>query len=282
MPTESAITGVADTALWVATFRAEEHARADAAFHDPLASILAGDRGRKIARSMPDAAMVAWAVVMRTCAIDRLIAEVVQTGIDSVINLGAGLDTRPYRLALPSHIRWIEVDLPKIIEMKNSTLSSRQPVCKVERIAMDLLDGPSRRELFARLAAICTSSLVITEGLIPYLAVESAAGLASDLFAVPAFRFWIQDFDNAGNRGMPRSWAKKLHAAPFLFRVNDWFQFFAKFGWHPRRIITSIDESERLNRPYPFDFPRGLIMHALPTVVRRRILSVTGAVLMQR
>ena len=43
---------VSDTAFWVATFRAPESERADAVFEDPLAGILAGEKGREIVKSM--------------------------------------------------------------------------------------------------------------------------------------------------------------------------------------------------------------------------------------
>jgi O-methyltransferase involved in polyketide biosynthesis len=46
------IGNVSDTAFWVAHHRALESERADALFRDPLAGILAGDRGRQIAKEM--------------------------------------------------------------------------------------------------------------------------------------------------------------------------------------------------------------------------------------
>src|SRR6202035_273137 len=166
MSVQAAITSVADTALWMAAVRAAEGKRADAAFQDPLGSILAGDRGRKIARSFSRTAMIAWGVVLRTSAIDRLILEALQSGVDTVLNLGAGLDTRPYRMDLPAQLRWIEVDLPALVETKNTTLKGYTPVCGLERIGMDLSDVTARGELFARVAATCKKALVITEGFI--------------------------------------------------------------------------------------------------------------------
>ncbi|MDE3110116.1 MAG: class I SAM-dependent methyltransferase, partial [Acidobacteriota bacterium] len=44
---------VSDTAFWVAHYRAIEGERPDALFHDPLAGVLAGERGRNIAEHMP-------------------------------------------------------------------------------------------------------------------------------------------------------------------------------------------------------------------------------------
>jgi Leucine carboxyl methyltransferase len=130
---DAAITHVSDTALWVAACRATEAERVDAAFHDPLASVLVGERGREIARSFPRSASVAWGVVVRTSAIDRLIGEAVQAGTDTVLNLGAGLDTRPYRMNLPAHLRWIELDYPNIVELKNTRPLEHKAICSVER-----------------------------------------------------------------------------------------------------------------------------------------------------
>ena len=81
---------------------------ADALFRDPLAGVLAGDHGRLIAGTMPQPAMTTWAVVIRTCIIDDFIREAIAQGADTILNLGAGLDTRPYRMELPASLAWIE------------------------------------------------------------------------------------------------------------------------------------------------------------------------------
>jgi methyltransferase (TIGR00027 family) len=165
---DSAIRHVSDTALWVASFRVQEGQRADAAFTDPLASILSGERGRAIARSIPRAAMVAWGMIIRTSAIDRLINEALMAGgVDTVLNLGAGLDTRPYRMKLPPSLRWIELDFPNIVELKNSKLAEYKPVCELERVGIDLLDRPSRNTILARYGTTSKNTLVITEGVYP-------------------------------------------------------------------------------------------------------------------
>ena len=278
---DSAIRHVSDTALWVAAFRAVEGQRSDAAFDDPLAAILVGERGRAIARSIPRAAMVEWGMIVRTSAIDRLINEALSAGVDTVLNLGAGLDTRPYRMKLPASLRWVEQDFPSIVELKNSKLVEQQPVCQLERVGIDLLDRPARNKLLAQYGTTSKSTLVITEGLLSYFSVHEVATLASELHATASFRFWIQDFDNAGPRRLPRGWAAKLKAAPILFKVKDWFEFFEKYGWRSSHVITSLEESQRINRPYPLDFPYGLMLRALPAAMRQKIQSLSGAVLMQ-
>src|SRR5262245_42499988 len=120
---DSPIQNVADTAFMVAAWRALETERADALFRDSLAARLAGERGRRIIENLPRGTFLGgWSVVIRTCIIDEFIRAAVAGGADTVLNLGAGLDTRPYRMDLPSTLRWVEVDFPHVIELKESTL----------------------------------------------------------------------------------------------------------------------------------------------------------------
>src|SRR5262245_27077063 len=105
MDNDSVVTGVADTALWVATYRARETERPDALFRDPLAGVLAGERGKKIAQALAHSEIMYWVMVLRTVAIDDLVTKAISLGVDTVLNLGAGLDTRPYRMNLPPSLR---------------------------------------------------------------------------------------------------------------------------------------------------------------------------------
>jgi len=42
-----------------------------------------------------------------------------------VVNLGCGLDTRPWRLALPANVAWIDVDTVEVIELKRRLLQEQ-------------------------------------------------------------------------------------------------------------------------------------------------------------
>src|SRR6478672_2782051 len=101
--TEPLIRNISDTARWAATFRAIESERPDALFHDPYAGRLAGDRGKEIHGKMRDmdGRDTSWSWVMRTVLFDRAILQAIGEGFDTVVNLAAGLDARPYRLNLP-------------------------------------------------------------------------------------------------------------------------------------------------------------------------------------
>src|SRR5690242_7607893 len=123
---EPPIKNVSDTAFAIAYYRALESERAEALFRDPLAVLLAGERGREIAAAMPLPSMTRQIVVIRTCVIDNLIRFAIGQGVDAILNLGAGLDTRPYRMNLPESLLWIEADYPHVIEVKEARLSAEK------------------------------------------------------------------------------------------------------------------------------------------------------------
>ncbi len=127
------IQNVSDTAFMVAGFRALETEREEPLFRDPLAAKLAGDHGRKFWPRCPRPSSAAWSVVIRTVIIDALIQRAVIEGVDTILNLGAGLDTRPYRMDLPRGLRFVEVDYPHVIELKETRLAEEEPRCRLER-----------------------------------------------------------------------------------------------------------------------------------------------------
>src|SRR5271165_5539968 len=94
-----AVRGVSDTALWVAYFRALETHRPDALFRDPYAERLAGVHGFHLANTLPDGNKHDWAWTARTYLFDQFITRVIENGAEVLINLAAGLDARPYRMA---------------------------------------------------------------------------------------------------------------------------------------------------------------------------------------
>jgi methyltransferase (TIGR00027 family) len=254
-PPISRFHSVADTARWIAAYRAQESDKPDAIFRDPYARMFAGDPGAAMADFSRPARSAAWAMIVRTAVFDELILrEVTAGGCDCVLNLGAGLDTRPQRLALPSSLLWIEVDLPAMIAYKTEKLSGVASACSLERIAMDLLDGEPRIKLFARVNAQCKRVLVVTEGLIVYLSEENVASLGRDLYARPNFALWLIDQASPAILGfMRRGYHKGLESAnaPMLFGPESGLAFHESQGWAPREVRDMVGEARRLDREMP-------------------------------
>jgi len=242
---------VSDTARWVALYRAMESERPDALFHDPYARRLAGERGERILASMKQGRTWAWPMIVRTAVMDELILRAIaRDRVDTVLNLAAGLDTRPYRLPLAPALRWIEVDFPDVIAYKQQQLAGELAACGLEQIGVDLTDAARRRALFAQIGAAARRVLVVSEGLLIYLTGEQVGALARDLIAQPSFAWWLIDLASPGLlKMMSKTWGRAVAgSAPFQFAPPEGTRFFEPFGWHEAEFRSTWDESLRLKR----------------------------------
>src|SRR4029078_11227881 len=109
-------------------------------FRDPFARRLAGEKGEAIVDAMPSGRAMAWPMVVRTAVMDEVILREVKAGVDQVVNLAAGLDARPWRLPLPPAMRWVDVDLPGILDYKAATPQGASPLCPYEAVHTDDTD----------------------------------------------------------------------------------------------------------------------------------------------
>ena len=242
---------ISDTARWVAVYRARETERTDAVFRDLLARRLAGERGEQIATSMSFAEKNSWSFVARTWLIDHVISNQVKMGTDTIVNLAAGLDARPYRMNLPGFLQWIEVDLPEILAYKEDLLRNETPVCQVERVRLDLSDVRARRELFLELGRRTNRALVVSEGLLVYLDEKDVTSLGQDLGAARSFQHWVID---VASPALLKMLAKKMGApldqagAPLKFAPLEGPEFFTRSGWKPVEIHSVLHAAAKLNR----------------------------------
>jgi methyltransferase (TIGR00027 family) len=250
------IQNVSDTARWVAVYRAMETERPDAIFRDPFADRLAGERGRQIVNEMKRGRQMAWAMIVRTAVFDEMIMDRVRNhGVDTVINLAAGLDARAWRLPLPPTLQWFDVDLPAMTEYKANAMRGETPRCRYEAIAADLADPAERDTVLRRVAGVARTALVVTEGLLIYLEDDQVAALATSLHAQRSIEWWITDLANPMLlQIMQRMWGRNVEAgrAPFRFAPEDSAAFFAPLGWREIEFRGGMDEARRLHREMKF------------------------------
>src|SRR5436309_12794266 len=168
-----------------------ESERPDTLFRDPYARKLAGERGERIVASMRRGRAMAWPMIVRTAVLDELILRAIERdGVDTVLNLAAGLDTRPYRLPLPSSLRWIETDFPDVIAYKREQLQGERPGCVLQHLGIDLTDVGRRRALFGEIGAAARQVLIVSEGLLIYLTPQHVAAFAAERAAPTTSRLW--------------------------------------------------------------------------------------------
>ncbi len=250
---------LSETAYLVAMYRALETERSNALFRDPFARRLAGGRGEMLVEIVGDPQQNRTAIAIRTSAIDQLLQHVLATeSIRTVLNLAAGFDTRPYRLALPASLRWIEVDLPEILQEKAYKLKHERSHCRLERIELDLTDRALRSALFQQIDALGDSVLIVTEGLLMYLSEAQVSELAIDLANYSSFRWWLFEMaaptvlqfakTDAGQHRFDQCFAQGQQS--FLFAPESGTDFFQQYGWTVsefRSIWQEINRS-RSNR----------------------------------
>lgn len=241
------IRNVSDTARWIAARRGLESARKDALFHDPFADRLAGDKGRAILAALAKHDS-GWSFMVRTKIIDDLIMNCVAEGCDRVLNLAAGFDVRPFRLALPESLEWIEADLPALMAEKLELLQGEKPRCKLRSESVDLSDPGARLTLLENATRGSRNVVVLTEGLLAYLEESDVRALAQAIRGSDV-RFWILDIWSPGAlASMKKRFHEQLTNSPIKFTPPDGVAYFERLGWNLRDLRSIIPEGLRLRR----------------------------------
>ena len=280
------IENISDTARWVAVYRAMETERADAIFRDPFAARLAGERGQSIVDSMKQGRALAWAMIVRTAIFDEIILDRVRNGrVDVVVNLAAGLDARPWRMPLPRTLRWIDVDLPGILDYKVDMLRDEKPACQYEAIRVDLTDAGKRQALLSQIGSTASRTLVVTEGLLIYLTAEQVGELARDLHAPPSLQWWLIDLANPRLLAiMQKFWGTSVRAgnAPFQFAPAEGTKFFEPYGWREAQFRSGMEEARRLQREMKGMWVWRTIAKLSPKKSQAEFRRMNGFVLLER
>jgi methyltransferase (TIGR00027 family) len=248
MAPPGSIENVSDTAYLIAAHRASESARPDALFHDVLADRLAGERGREIVAAAPRLLSSGWPVVARTKLIDDFILDAVSQGCDRVLNLAAGLDSRPYRLDLNPDFHWVEADLAELMDEKGRVLADENPCCHLKRHAVDLANPVALANFLDESLTGAEAALVLTEGLLNYLDYRDVDSLSAAL-RQRNVAWWVFDlFSPALARRLVRKSDRMLDKAPFKFAPADGVAFFEKRGWKTADVESMLSAAHRFKR----------------------------------
>lgn len=279
------IQDVADTAFWVAYYRAKESERSDAMFRDPFAKELAGERGRLIAQNMGSIGRYTeWSITSRTVRIDRMVMQAIAEGVDLVINLGAGLDSRPYRLEVPKYLSWVEVDSTAVINYKTKILARHSPHCQVTRFSVDLADAAARQGFLNQIAPQGKKILILTEGVVTYLTEENVSELSADLREHENIRYWILEFFDPRIYKIlkNRRRSAKMQNALFQFYPADWLGFFEQRGWQLEGLQFATEVATEFKRRIPMPWYFRLMRYFASQKMREKAQRLAGYMLLKR
>jgi methyltransferase (TIGR00027 family) len=172
------------TALGMAAVRAAESKREDRLFDDPYAQLFLDAMPFRLAnggdgtpssdtKTASVGTLFASHATIRTRFFDEYL---LGSGCRQIVLLAAGLDTRAFRLAWPSETRLFELDLPNVLEFKETVLAGHEAVCERVTLPVDLRDNwPAYLATAGFDPAEPTTWLA--EGLLIYLSTEEATDL---------------------------------------------------------------------------------------------------------
>jgi methyltransferase (TIGR00027 family) len=225
------------TANWIAAVRARESSRPDRLFDDPYAEALAGPQGyAMMARSEQAAGGENRMVPVRVRWFDDAIIEAVASGIRTVVMLGAGLDTRPYRLPVFKDLHWYELDRRDVLEAKAAALAGIPPRATVTQLEADLT-----REL--PLPVFEEPVVWVAEGLFFYFKESSIVDLLVNAARqCPQGSVFLGDVHGTAGLDSPamrayRQWCERTGNPP-PYGCDDPSALFAKGGW--RLVAASV------------------------------------------
>ena len=178
---------VGATALGVASARAAETESDNPLISDPFARVFLDAVGDgawnwhsahqlppELLEAEPEVPLQMQAMVgymaSRTKFFDTFFLEATQSGIRQAVILAAGLDSRSWRLPWPDGVTVYELDQPKVLDFKASTLTEHgaQPACNRVAVPVDLRqDWPKALQQAGFDASV--PSVWSAEGLMPYL-----------------------------------------------------------------------------------------------------------------
>ncbi|BBX24545.1 putative S-adenosyl-L-methionine-dependent methyltransferase [Mycolicibacter terrae] len=197
-------TSVGSTAVMVAAARAVESDSPEPLISDPYARLLVANAGTGVWETLLDEALTdklesvdpEIAAVyhhmrsyqaVRTHFFDAYFAEAVDAGIRQVVILASGLDSRAYRLDWPAGTTVYEIDQPKVLAYKETTLAAHNvtPTAQRRAVAIDL-----RQDWPAALTAAgfdpAAPTAWLAEGLLMYLPADGQDRLFDQITALSA------------------------------------------------------------------------------------------------
>ncbi len=240
-PGAARLHGVAATCLLTLNARARESQRSDALFSDPEAEEALRRLGLDTRRFDRDW-LTLTGVAIRTEILDEAARTFALRHPDGwVVNLGAGLCTRIFRLRDAS-LRWIDVDASAVLDLRRSLLRL-PPHCHL--VAGSALDAAWRTE--ARSLAGDRPVLIIAEGLLQYLTSAEVhrlvVSLATDFPTAEALLETVSPLAAAASRWQPslRALGLRVRSSPRDEREME--------GWSPRiRVLETLYYDRHLAR----------------------------------
>jgi methyltransferase (TIGR00027 family) len=270
---------IAQTSLWTAAARARESARPDRLFEDPFAAALAGPEGFALLDAEPPESRDNPYIAIRTRFFDDWLRRVAgEDSLHQVVLLGAGMDSRAFRLRWLPGTTLYELDRPELLALKQERLDSigAEPACDRRPVGVDLMSDSFADHLRGSGFDPTQPSVWLAEGFFEYL----------DEFGVHRVLAALENLTSPGSRlgadflsrdFLESPWMASYLArlrergTPWQFGTNEPEVILAQHGWVATEVRQPGEEGANFGRwPWPVA-PRsvaGLLRSFLVTAIR--------------
>ncbi|CAL8462346.1 g1879 [Coccomyxa elongata] len=282
-----------------AGMRAYEGKEKEPLYSDPLAELLAGQRGMQAAstamkryegaadkESKADRKYLVGRVALRTLYYDDHLLAACKAGARQVVLLGAGMDSRAWRLDLPEGISWFEIDRADVLNAKRKVLTEAQALFSVDtnkgakyplRAAIyraceaDLGSEHWTERLIAAGFDPSVPTVWVAEGLLPYLSEATVTALLNSARSVSAKRSrflmmaftsedMVKSYNECANQ-TPVAWAKELSATFKSSFPTDARPYLEERGWHAVSVNFYSDLADKYAHGLPWTSTPGMMVN---------------------
>ena len=114
-------------------------------------------------------------ILCRTCYIDDVVTNAIKEGVGTVVNLGAGMDTRAFRIPGVENIQYFELDHPELLKFKRSIINKKlgELPSNLSLVPIDFNNQELGKELKKAGYDLSAKTLFIWEGVTQYISKEA-------------------------------------------------------------------------------------------------------------
>ena len=239
---------ISKTAFYCCGVRMQDAERSNPVCNDIYAKLFMNEAGLQILEAFKDETKPNASNVARHRIIDDLLRrELLANPNLSILIIGAGFDSRAYRLSSGT---WVELDEPQVISYKNERLPASDCENELHRIPIDF----STDSLEEKLSAFANRSpvVVVVEGVFMYLEEETIKQLLRTLRRLFPQHKLICDLMT---RDFFEKYSKSLHekisgmGTSFKFTIDNPEAVFVEKGYRRSEKIEIVEKSVVFEAP---------------------------------
>jgi len=197
-------------------------------------------------------------IICRTRYIDDVLNNAIKEGVETVVNLGAGMDTRAFRISGIENIQYFELDFPELQKAKKAYINKKtgELPSNVSLVPIDFNSQDLGEELKKAGYALSSKTLFIWEGVTQYISKEAIDNTIKYVAQASTgskivFTYVLESFINGsyipdGLNSLYKTMLKKKNPLWFCgFNPAEMHEYLSKYSLY---LIEDVGHEEYLER----------------------------------